>query len=137
LEIDSGRSTGVLGANRHQGSLYAALDPAVDRAVIAVRARGEDGRQLPTDQAASLVESRWSISNRTENACGFRVQAQGYGPGAMTWSTTAGRAFRISVERGDALLSQEVRWADAKGQISLSIEQDAVEPLAIRFDCHE
>ena len=137
LEIDSGRSTGVLGANRHQGSLYVTLDPGVDRAVIAVRTRGEAGRQLPGDQAASLVESRWSISNRTDTACGMRVQAQGYGPGAMTWSTAASRAFRISVERDGVLLSQEVRWADAKGLISLSIEQDALEPLAIGFDCHE
>ena len=137
LEVDSGRSTGVLGSNRHQGSLYIALDPAVDRAVIAVRARSEAGRQLSTDQTASLVESRWSISNRTDNPCGFQILAQGYGPGAMTWSTIAGRAFRISVERQGNLLAQEVRWADARGLISLSIDQDALEPLAIRFDCHE
>ncbi len=138
LEIDSGRSNGVLGSNRHQGSLYVALDSAIDRAVIAVRSRSvEANRQPPAVQTASLVESRWSISNRTDNACGFQVLAQGYGPGSMTWSTTAGRAFRISVERQDHLFSQEVRWADAQGLISLAIDQNALEPLTIRFDCHE
>ncbi len=137
IEIDSGRSTGVLGANRHQGAMYVALDPAVARTVVAVRPRSETSRPLPTDQIASLVESRWSLSNRMDTSCGFQVQAEGYGRGAMTWSTTADRGFRIFVERSGRILTQEVRWADPQGRLSLSIEQNAVEPLTVRFECHE
>ncbi len=47
LEVDGARSSGVLGANRHQGSLYVALDAAFPRAVVALRPRRRN-RQAST-----------------------------------------------------------------------------------------
>ena len=137
LEVDGGRSVGVLGANRHQGSLYVSLDPAFGRATVALRPRGQSGQMLPGDPVASVIESRWALSGRIDGACGFQVEAQGYGPGEMSWSTVPGRAFRISYERGGRELSQEVRWADATGLIKLNAELNALEPLTLRFACHE
>jgi hypothetical protein len=137
LEIDGARSVGVLGGNRHQGSLYVALDPAVSRAVVALRARGETARPQPGDPVASIAESRWAMSGRMDRVCGFQVEAQGFGPGEMTVATAAGRAFNIAIERQGRMLWQEIRWADASGQIKLNADVNAIEPLTIRFDCHE
>jgi polysaccharide biosynthesis protein PelA len=137
LEVDGARSTGVIGANRHQGSLYLSLDPSVARALVTLRPRGQTGQTQRGDPAASLVESRWSMSNRQDTLCGIQVEAQGFGPGQMVWSTQAGRAFRINIERRGTILAQEIRWADAAGFIKLEGDINAQEPVSIRFDCHE
>jgi polysaccharide biosynthesis protein PelA len=137
LEIDGANSTGVLGANRHQGALYVALDAAIARPVVALRPRGQTGQPQPGDPVASLIESRWMLSNRQDGSCGFEVEAQGFGPGEMVWATRAGRAFRIAFERNREIIAEEILWADANGRISFSSETSAIDPLKIRFDCHE
>lgn len=137
LEIDGAQSLGVFGANRHQGSLYVSLDPAVGRPIVALRPRGQTGQPQPGDPVASMVESRWSFSGRQDGHCGFQIDAQGYGPGEMVWSTQAGRAFRIAVEQRGKVLSEEIRWADASGLIKFVSEASAIEPLKVRFECHE
>ena len=137
LEVDGARSPGVLGANRHQGSLYVTLDPAVGKPIVALRARGQTGRLQPGDPIASLIDSRWTFSGRQDVACGFQASAQGFGPGEMTWTTDASRAFRIVLERAGKVLAEEIRWADAGGLLKLKYEVDALEPLTVRFDCHE
>jgi polysaccharide biosynthesis protein PelA len=137
LEIDGARSSGVLGGNRHQGSLYVSLDPAMPRAIVALRPRGQTGQRQAADPIAQVIESRWQLSARTEGACGFQVEAQGFGPGQMTWSTDAGRAFRIVIEQKDKVLLQEIQWADANGLIRLNPEFSALDPVTLRFDCHE
>jgi polysaccharide biosynthesis protein PelA len=137
LELSGARSAGVLGANRHQGSLYVTLDPAVTRPVVALRPRGQTGRLEAGDPVASLVQSRWTLSARQDNACGFQVDAQGFGPPEMVWSAASGRAFRVRFEQQGRLLAQEIRWADANGIIRLDSDVRATEPVTIRFDCHE
>jgi polysaccharide biosynthesis protein PelA len=52
LAVDLERSTGVLGSNRHEGSLYVTLDSAIERAVVALRARAaEASSQVSVGQA--------------------------------------------------------------------------------------
>lgn len=136
LSVDLARSTGVLGSNRHAGALYVTLDESVPRAVVALRASGNNE---PADaaQPASLVESRWLLSGYRREDCGFAVEATGWGPGDMIWQTGARRAFKISASRGDQLLSRETVWADDSGRIVLKIATSAVEPLTLRFECHD
>lgn len=134
LEVDFSRSSGVLGGARHNGSLYVSLDAAYAKAVVSLMPRGP----TPTTRALPvLVESRWSLSGRIDTACGFEVQAQGFGRGDMTWASIPGRGFRITYERGGRVLSQEVRWADDKGLLHLDAEIDAIEPVALKVACHE
>lgn len=138
LTVDLTRSRGVLGSNRHESSLYVALDPAVARPIITLRARIGDATATadPTAPVASLVSSRWSLSNRAESSCGFTVNVQGFGPGEMTWATLPGRGFRVTLERQGRKLSEQIQWADTKGKLALRLEENALEPLALRFDCH-
>lgn len=139
LAVDLARSTGVLGANRHAGSLFVALDPAVERAVVTLRGRTAErgARRDAGAPIASLVSSRWQLSGLVHESCGFRVTAQGYGTGDMVWQTTPRRPFRVAAVRGDVVLSEETRWADEQGQFSVRIGPTALEPLEIRFTCHE
>jgi polysaccharide biosynthesis protein PelA len=138
LSVDFARSRGVLGSNRHEQSLYVALDPAVARPIISLRARTEEAAATaePGAPVASLVSSRWSLSNRAELACGFSISAQGFGAGEMQWATQPGRGFRVTVERQGVKVSEQIQWADPTGKLALRLEESALEPLALRFDCH-
>jgi polysaccharide biosynthesis protein PelA len=137
LSLDMVKSSGVLGANRHQGALYVALDPAVLRPIVALTTRASAAEQGDGAAIASLISSRWSFSNRITRACGFTVDAQGFGPGEMQWQLRPGRAMMIATERAGVRLSEEIRWADSEGVLKLRIETSAIEPLNLTFDCHE
>ena len=140
VSVDHPRSEGVLGATRHAGSLYVALDPAHERAVVSLRGRQEvqgarrDGDRTPL---ATLIDSRWQLFGLVQETCGFRITARGYGMGDMTWQTTPRRAFRVSATRGATLLSEETLWADEQGVFQLRIAQPATAPMQIKFTCHE
>jgi polysaccharide biosynthesis protein PelA len=137
LTVDLARSRGVFGSNRHERALYVALDPAVARPIITLRARTEEaGATDASSPVASLISSRWSLSNRADSACGFSVNVQGYGAGEMTWATQPGRGFRVTVERKGIKLTEQIQWADQSGTLSLRLDENAMEPLALRFDCH-
>ena len=141
LAVDVAASTGVLGANRHAGSLYVALDPAIQRAVVTLMARPESdipesaGREgVPL---ATLVEARWRLSNAKSGDCLQSYSAEGFGPGDIVWQSSKGRGFKVRVSRSGTLLSEEVRWADAQGRLTVSLPMTALEPLDIVLACHE
>lgn len=140
LALDFPRSEGVLGATRHGGSLYVAIDPSIERAVVSLRSRrGETAARQEGEKVAlaSLVDSRWQISGLVQEGCGFQFTAQGYGTGEMTWQTSPRRAFRVAAVRGGNLLSEETLWANEQGKFEVRIGPAAIEPLQIRFACHE
>lgn len=82
--VDFERSSGVVGARGLQGSLYVALDPAVEAPVIALSERERSDIPAVADRPY-LLDSRWPVSN--VEASGSRVQATvgGFGDGEMTW----------------------------------------------------
>ncbi len=136
LSLDLDRSRGVLGANRANGSLYVALDPAAERAVVALKERPQNNDDI-FGSSLMLVESRWQIRSKQLDECGLGVEVEGFGRGDMTWRARAGRAFEVSAQRGASVLSREIVRADAQGLFRLKFEMDAVEPMTVRFTCHE
>ncbi len=146
LAIDDAESLGVLGANRHQGSLYVSLDPAVGEPVVVLRAREAaeaQGRASSTDPAQGgepllmLVEGRWRISNRQVEKCVQSMTAEGYGAGELVFEGRRNRPFRIKVSRDETILSEEIRWTDANGRLALQYAIDARTPLRLTFACHD
>jgi len=138
LALDVSRSDGVLGATYHGEALYVALDPAVPRAIVTLQDRASEQAQRQHSEApASLVESRWQLSGLVRQGCGFAVDAQGYGPGDMTWRSVPGRAFDVSLSRGDMALAHETARADESGLVRIQLAQSAIEPLQIRFACRD
>lgn len=143
LAIDTAASVGVLGSTRHQGALYASLDPAVEQPTVALRSRAayEQASRSPimlsSEPLLSLVEGRWQLSSRGVKDCVQTVTAQGYGNGDLTFEGKRNKPFRIKVRRNDQTLNEEIRWTDAEGRLALHYVIDAREPVEIRFECHE
>ena len=135
LAVDHARSSGVLGSNRHEGALLVALDPAVDRAIVTLRARAE--AQAAPAHPTTLIESRWSLRGQARDACSVRLEAQGFGAGEMIWQASAGRQFTVAAERGSQKLFQETVTADGDGRLKFTIAADAIEPLSVRLQCHD
>ena len=137
LAVDHARSNGVLGANRHEGALLVTLDPAVERAIVTLRSRTDAAANPDAAVPATLIESRWLLSGRASEGCGFRVEAQGFGPGEMVWQTTSRRKFSVSAVRGRETLHEETVTADAEGILRFTIPAPAIEPLLMRMRCND
>lgn len=138
LVVDLAHSFGVLGSTRHERSLYVSLDSAAERAVVTLIARSL-ASPVPSvsEPALALRDSRWMVSDLKPESCGLAVTAQGFGSGDMTWTTAPDRMFQVTVERGAVPLLQQLVKADAEGLLTLQLAANAVQPLTIRFACHE
>lgn len=136
IEIDYSKSSGVLGASRHQGSMYVALDPASEPALITIKSSSPDadGGGPP---AAVLVESRWQVSDLKRQSCGFRVKARGFGPGDMVWTTPPGQAFTVTAERGGREIYTSLAAADGNGRLAVSFDFNALEAVDLGFACND
>jgi polysaccharide biosynthesis protein PelA len=134
IDLDDARSTGVLGATRHGGALYIALDPAVEPALIAIR-RNEISAPTFDKGAARLIESRWQIRNLKREACDFSFDAHGYGASEMTWQTSPGQAFQVQALRKGVAVAAAFIAADANGKLEASLSLNAIEPVQVRFAC--
>ena len=140
LGLDIATSTGVLGANRHNGALYVTLDPAVEPAVITLRSR--DGEAVAydvpkTELQLGLIDSRWRLSKRDVKPCQASFTAEGFGPSEMTLRATPERRVRIVAERNGTVLATQTATADAAGLLEFNLAVDARNPLTLRFDCAE
>ena len=136
LDVDYAKSSGVLGVSRHEGSMYVALDPAVEPASITLKPADTEPAALPKG-TAHLVESRWQLKNFRAEACGFKISAQGFGPGEMVWMTSAGQAFDVVSERPGQQTYRNTIFSDGNGRLAVSLTLSALEPVELRFACHE
>jgi hypothetical protein len=136
IDIDDAKSQGVLGTTRHAGSLYVALDPAVEPAMLAIRARDTTGPALEKG-SARLIDSRWQIQRLHRDACGFTFEAHGYGAGDMTWQAQPGQAFDVEARRSGAVIATDGVTADQDGKLLVPLKFDALNPVEVRFACHD
>ena len=138
LSVDMDRSTGVIGSKRDGETLYVTLDPAVKRAIVTLRSREEDARSAASKRfSARLVEARWRLFEFVEDGCSFQTGAEGFGPGEMIWQSKPGQRFEITARRGDQTLETQKGVADADGLLKLRVSTGAIEPLTLRFTCHD
>ncbi|HEX2839982.1 hypothetical protein [Hyphomicrobium sp.] len=115
--LDLGRSHGVLGQNRHAGSLYVALDPDVLDPIVALNA----GKGGPTG-GASLAESRWRLRELARGDCGFRYRTHGFGPGEFVWEgLTPGAGYQITAERAERETWTAKVEADDEGKLEYTL----------------
>jgi polysaccharide biosynthesis protein PelA len=136
IDLDDAKSAGVLGATRHGGALYVALDAAIEPAMIVTRVRDQAGPAFDKG-TARLIDSRWQLQNVHKEACGFSLDAHGYGDGDMTWMTAPGQSFTVQASRNGSELATDVVTADATGKLEVPLKINAIEPLQVRFECHD
>ncbi|MBP2229628.1 hypothetical protein J2847_002927 [Azospirillum agricola] len=129
--VDFARSAGIIGQRHAQGSLYVALDPAVAEPVVALAEAGR-GDGDPSASQPYLVEGRWAFSGFKAEGGGFRVEAEGYGDGAMVWRVPVAGRYAVSAERGGAVLWSGEAVAGADNRLSVTVTEAAVRPLTLR-----
>lgn len=134
IGIDGQKSSGVLGAARTNGSLYVALDPAVEPAVIAIKAAGKTDETQGVQ--ASLVESRWQIRALKKEVCSFAFDAQGFGQGDMVWRVTPTQRYNVTASRNGELLYTTSLQASSDGDVMVAVKADAQEQVSVRFECN-
>lgn len=118
-KVDFGRSSGVLGQQHFQGSLYVALDPADPRPIIAL----VDNDRPDVPPAAGrpyLIDSRWPIEGLTVEGQSFAFQAQGFGPGEMTWKVGEPGRYQVVAEDGERTIDSFAE-AGSDGILSFSL----------------
>jgi len=132
LSLDRQRSRGVLGMNRHAGSLYVALDQTVSTAVVALHDRSAE--LTGEDSVLSLVDSRWHVTNLTHGDCRWSFAAQGAGDGKFTWDVMPSGVYLVSATRaGQPLWSEQATAKD--GRIRFTVPLLAREPLTVEIAC--
>jgi polysaccharide biosynthesis protein PelA len=136
IDLDDAKSLGVLGATRHAGALYVALDPALEPALLTIRPRDAVAANIEPG-TARLLESRWQIQSLRRDACGFSFDAHGYGNGDMSWQTAKGQRFEVQASRDGIPVFTADAAADEMGLLTASIKTDAQNPLQVRFTCND
>ncbi|MFY0611370.1 MAG: hypothetical protein JXQ99_07590 [Hyphomicrobiaceae bacterium] len=127
--VDIGKSVGVLGYRRTNGSLYIAIDDAVRPAEIVLTKT--DGARVPY-----LEQSRWQISHLMREDCRLRMQATGFGNSEMTWRSLSRRAYRVQVSRNGRALWQAKVSPDTNGRTVINAPVDARAPVDISITCY-
>lgn len=98
VAVDFARSSGVLGARPTHGSLYVALDPAVQAPVVALTDRKHP---LDPDPATRpyLLHSRWPARDLRIADGQLTVAVAGFGALAMTWIVPDAGTWRVRVDQ--------------------------------------
>lgn len=132
--VDFARSEGVIGQRHHQGSLYVALDPAVEQPVVALKPHDRPDRD-PDAPVPYVISARWPVEALRHDASGWRFRAQGFGPGEFAWKTPAGGRFAVEAAQGTEK-RRLVAVADASGRLEFTLPlagEDGVEVVVRRL----
>ena len=138
LTLDMLTSAGILGEKRHGPTLYVALDPDAEEAVVALRSLKVSDTTQPAQAvggAIQLIESRWRISELAREECGFKATAEGFGPGKMAWQgMTPGKYTLMAKRSGKTLWEQELVVGDTR-RMDVTVPGDAMNPLTLELAC--
>ncbi len=129
--VDFSRSRGVIGQRHYQGSLYVALDAAVEEPVVALKGHPAGG-PLPASSRPYLLEGRWNIWDlSTAQPRQAQFTAQGYGPGAMRWKVPREGLYRVSIESDDETQTSITAQASPEGVLEFTVNAPALTPVRI------
>ena len=128
IEADLAASEGVIGQSRHGGSLYLALDSAVEKVRVVLRGEGASARPV------GLSESRWRVSDLSRGGGGWRFAASGFGPGEFRWADVPPGHYAVTVRRDEAVLWSGTAEADALGRLAFTVPTVGLEPLRISVE---
>lgn len=132
-------SSGVLGHTHHAGALYVALDPGQETVLVTLarsrRAPASGLRPGAVPNRPILVDSRWPLAGLAIGACGFEINAKGFGPGQMTWAGLRPGPYTVTATRDGQTLATLAADADQEGQLSFSVVADAIGGVRLAVQC--
>ncbi|WP_316860171.1 hypothetical protein [uncultured Cohaesibacter sp.] len=111
LGVDWLNSKGVIGQNRHAGSLYVALDASVAVPVLAIMKR-DDANQVVAS-VPFLESSRWEVRNVNHSDCDtgeckLTFEANGFGRGEMLWKGLPKGCYRVVAHWSEGAFDQQI-----------------------------
>jgi hypothetical protein len=132
VAVDFERSTGIIGQRHYQGSLYVALDEAVQEPVLALQPI-DRADILPMASHPYLVSSHWRIWDFQYDKQGsFSFVAKGFGDGHMEWRTSGLDVYEIVAYGEDGkVLTTTQGEADADGQLKVKLQIETFNPIRI------
>ena len=136
ITVDWSKSSGILGARRHAGALYLALDATVKEPVIAIRSTSARQR-TKRSQGPRLQDSRWQIKQLKLAPCHTQFVAQGFGKGEMVWTNVTPGQYIVEAKLGAKILWHEIAKVGADKRLQLALSESAFEPLHVRFTCQK
>lgn len=128
LYVDIGKSAGVIGYTRTNGSLYVALDSADPAPVVTLR-RG------PEPKAAILLlnDSRWRVHSLAREGKALTFRAEGYGDGDMRWSAPPG-TYRIAWRTAKGETGERRAAAGGDGLLAMRIPSEGYNDIQGRIE---
>ena len=125
LAVDFAASTGVIGQRHHQGSLYVALDAAVEAPVVALKDHARPERD-PEAERPYLVHARWRVEKLDVLAPGhWRLRADGYGPGEFAWHAPEPGRYAIVARNADVTETMEAETG-ADRRLDFAVKLDGI-----------
>ena len=126
ISVDLKNSVGVLGQNRHAGSLYVALDKTVEPAVVALQ-----NATSPDATYAGLKEARWRIWNLSRTGADWSFETQGFGRGDFTWQGVLPGHVVVTAHQAESEVWRTELDIGSDGELRLSIPISGTAALSI------
>jgi hypothetical protein len=120
--VDFDRSRGVIGQRHELGSLFVALDEAVEAPVIALKTL-TTASQEPRERVPYLVESRWRVFGVRREADGVQFATVGYGEGESIWMWPATGPVVVRWRSTSGRSGDTVTPVDAAGRLAIRLPQ--------------
>ncbi|MCF6194999.1 MAG: hypothetical protein L3J46_11770, partial [Kangiellaceae bacterium] len=133
LVVDWKNSHGILGINKHAGSLYIAFDPAVKVPKLTLSKQGTD---LNPNHHPVLQQSRWRIAKLKGDHCNLSFTVTGFGQVELTSQAMKPSAsYHIAASRqGKTVWTQDIS-TDKNGILTFSAKTNAHHPLSMAVSC--
>ena len=130
--VDFARSSGVISARPLRGSLYVALDPAVETPVVALTDRAHPMDPDPSNHPY-LLESRWPLEGLTSSDKTVSATARGFGALSMTWVMPDAGRWRVRIDQDNSTVLDRTVEVGEDRRLSFAAGDEVVATLTSRI----
>ena len=71
----------------------------------------------------------------TRGDCGFKANAEGFGPGKMSWRGMVPGKYALSAKRSGKTLWEQELVVDETRRLDAIVPSDAINPLTLELAC--
>ena len=103
LALDLAESDGVIGASRHNGSLYVGLDPGNDSPQIVLADTDTPAAMVGVGSAPALIQARAEILDFKREGCAVRATLLGFDVADTEWLASPGLSYEVTLYEADGV----------------------------------
>jgi hypothetical protein len=128
--VDWIKSQGVVGQRHLHGSLYVALDAAVEKPVIALNQL--EALDFPVKATRPyLIRSRWKIKDLHYFNNLLTFAAEGFGSSGMEWYWPEEAKLAVKIQGNNKILFETIVQPAADGIVRIDTDINATEPVEV------